>query len=86
MALMRSQPDKEPEMAGDSYTTKERLYLTAAGEVVTEGDPQAAELYATPGQAISRAEAERLGLVKAEAKAAAKPADKSRKAAEDKGA
>lgn len=49
---------------GDNpHTVSERLYLTRGRErVVREGDPDAFELYATPGMEIPAAEAERYGL------------------------
>ena len=51
----------------------ERLWLTAdGGRVVSEGDPEAASLLAAKGHKVSRAQAERLGLVKC--KVNAKPA------------
>lgn len=79
MALMRSQPE-EDDVAKNTYTAEERLYLSADGKVVKAGDPSAASLLAGVGDEIPMEQAEALGLVKA----AAKPADKSRKAAENK--
>jgi hypothetical protein len=70
-----------------------RLWLTADREqVVEEGDPSAAFLFATPGKEVSDADAERYGLKAskakpaetqqaepAEEKQAAEPANKARK-------
>lgn len=48
-----------------TVTVGERLWLTADRErLVADGDPDAAYLFATPGQAVSRDEAERYRLVK----------------------
>jgi len=74
---------------------QERMYLTSDRKrVVAEGDKRAATLYAAPGHRIPAEAAERFGLsdgfVKGSAaqKAAAKekkvPADKERKAGDDK--
>lgn len=58
----------------------ERLWLTQDDQVVSEGDPAAAFLFAIPGQRISREDAERYGLVKARAR----QGDKERKPEADK--
>ena len=79
MAVMRSQP-QEDDVAKNTYTAEERLYLSADGKVVKAGDPSAATLLAGAGDEIPMAQAEALGLVKA----AAKPADKARKSADNK--
>jgi hypothetical protein len=45
-----------------------RLWFTAGKDrLVADGDPDAASLFSTPGKRIPRAEAERFGLVDAEA-------------------
>ncbi len=50
----------------DSWVeSDDRLWLSADGTLVGEGDPSAASLFAVPGQRISREDAERYGLVKA---------------------
>jgi hypothetical protein len=81
MALMRSTPEEDPDVAKDTYTVTERLYRTATGKIVKSGAVTADALYATPGDEIPMAEAEELGLVE---KAAPKPADKQRKPAANK--
>lgn len=49
-------------MAG-GYVADRKLYLNAdRSEVVEENDPAAAYLYATPGQVVEPAEAEKYGL------------------------
>lgn len=47
----------------DDYKVTERLYKTAEGEVVKEGDLRAAVLWRIPGRTIPLEEAEALGLV-----------------------
>ena len=86
-------------MAQDTVIADRRLYQAADGTLVEAGDPRAASLYATPGQEIPRAEAERLGYQaqapqeqatepaaaeEPEPKQQAKPADKQRRASENK--
>lgn len=60
------------------YTSDERLYLTAKGEVVKEGDPKATSLLVGAGGQVSAADAEKYGLLaeapKAEAEVEAKAA------------
>lgn len=58
-----------------------RLYLTKDRKrVVEEGDPEGYWLWAAPGQAVERSEAERLGAIKTEpeVKQMPAPADKQR--------
>ncbi len=58
---------------GELMKADRRLYLTAdRSEVVEEGDPKAAFLFATPGSEISDADAKRYGL-----KMQKKPEDKA---------
>lgn len=60
----------------------ERLYLTADGErVVSEGDPDAASLFAAEGDEIDDEDAKRFGL-----KSKGKPANKEADRPEDKSA
>ncbi len=88
-------------MGKDTVTVDRKLYAAADGTIVEAGDPRAASVYATPGQEIPRAEAERLGITSApaeepaaeaqadeepEAKQQAKPADKQRRPQANKGA
>lgn len=56
------------------YKSDKRLYLTADGRVVEEGDPDAASLLVNEGGELDDATAERYGLTKP-AKAAPAPAD-----------
>ena len=67
-------------MAREVYTADERLYLDAEGKVVKAADPGATTLLVPAGGDLPIERAQELGLVKQ----AAKPADKARKAAEDK--
>jgi hypothetical protein len=56
------------------WTSPRRLYLTADGHVVEEGDPRAATLLVGAGGELDAAEAERLGLLAPPAaKAVAEP-------------
>ncbi len=56
---------KENESVDRWVEADERLWVTADGQkVVSPDDPDAAFLYAVPGQRISRDDAERYGLVK----------------------
>lgn len=48
------------------YTSDERLYLTAKGEVVKEGDPRAASLLVGAGGQLSAEDAEKYGLLAAD--------------------
>lgn len=75
-------------MDGEMVVIDRHLYLTEdQSRVVEEGDTAGRWLWASPGQEISRAEAERLGAVKSQAapepepevesKALAKPEDKA---------
>lgn len=68
----------------ERYVLEESLYRTADGDVVRGDDPNAAFVYRDAGQTISVDEAKELGLVKAEPKQAAKPADKKRTPAKNK--
>lgn len=67
-----------------TFEVTERLYKTADGEVVTDGHPDAAFLYATPGDEIPVEEAREHGLARAPTKQAEKPADKQRPPARNK--
>lgn len=49
------------------YTSEKRLYLTADGKVVEEGDPNAATLLVGEGGQLSDEDAEHYGLVKGKA-------------------
>jgi hypothetical protein len=49
-----------------------RLWKTADGMIVPDGDPRAAVLFATAGDEISEAEADELGIGKPKAKVTAK--------------
>lgn len=62
-----------------THTVKERLYKTADGKVVSQGDPAARELYAVPGAEIPHDEAVEAGLVKK------KSSEKKRTPAKNKG-
>jgi hypothetical protein len=70
---MRSTPEEEPDMGKDTVTVDRKLYAAADGTIVEAGDPRAASVYATPGQEIPRAEAERLGITPAPAEEPAAP-------------
>lgn len=63
------------------YTSEKRLYLTADGKVVQEGDPAAATLLVGEGGQLSDEDAERYGLTEK-----AKPAqpNKAKAAPENK--
>lgn len=69
---------KSQEAAMGTYTVEERLYKTSDGELVKEGDVNAAFLFASPGDEIPQAEAEELGLVKKRAQSASKQRAASR--------
>ncbi len=64
------------------YTSDERLYLNAKGEVVKEGDPKATSLLVGEGSEISAEDAEKYGLLKAEADAPEGEDKKAKKAAD----
>jgi hypothetical protein len=68
------------------YRSEKRLYLTADGRVVEEGDPDAASLLVNAGGELDDATAERYGLTKpAEGeKGKAAPANKALAAPENK--
>lgn len=69
----------------DNVTIDRHLYLTEdESRVVEEGHPDGRWLWARPGLEVPREDAERLGAVKP-AKEAKPPANKARKAPENKG-
>lgn len=74
----RTPPERKTTVGLHKIT--ERLYTTAKGDVVEDGHPDAAFLFAIPGDEIPLAEAEAKGLVKQRSQ----PKDKQRKAAADK--
>lgn len=63
--------DQEAKVA--THTVTERLYKTADGEIVKDGDSRAAFLYATEGQEIPIEEARECGLVGEEVKVEPEP-------------
>lgn len=68
------------------HTIEAKLWKTADGAIVPDGDPRAAFLFATPGDEIPEAEAEELGLVpkaKVSVKATAKAGRKHRESVEE---
>lgn len=70
---------------GPTVTVDRHLYLTGdKTRVVEENDPAGRTLWATPGMEVDRAEAERLGAIKVEAKQKPAPANKQRRKPEDK--
>lgn len=87
-------------MSGEMVVIDRHLYLTEdKTRVVEEGDPASRWLWASPGQEMSREEAERLGAVKrarapepepepevdvVESKAQSKPEDKAMRPPENK--
>lgn len=86
-------------MSGEMVVIDRHLYLTEdKSRVVEEGDPASRWLWASPGQEMSREEAERLGAVKSgpepavepdpapEAKALPKPEDKAVRNVDNKSA
>ena len=58
------------------YTSDERLYLNAKGEVVKEGDPKATSLLVGEGGQISAEDAEKYGLLVADTGSLDEAADK----------
>lgn len=63
----------------DDVIVDRHLYLTEDGRsVVEEGDPAGRWLWASPGTAVPRADAERLGAVERPAKQRQTPASKQR--------
>jgi hypothetical protein len=79
--------------APEQWTSDRKLWKTADGDVVEDGDARAAFLFATEGTLIPLKQAEELGLVKPKKKAepkeeetkqAAKPQDKKRTTAKNK--
>lgn len=72
-------------MAKDFIETKERIYTNAdRTKVVPEDSPEAAFMYAAPGDRIPMEMAKRLGLVKPKRKAAKKSQNKSASPTADK--
>lgn len=70
---------------GAHWVSPARLYLTADGRVVGEGDPEAAYLLVPEGGVLTDEEAERYGLTgMPEEKLREPPKDKRRKQARDK--
>lgn len=65
---------------GQMHTVTDRLYKTADGKVVEDGHPDAAFLYATPGDEIPLEQARADGLIKQ----APQPADKQARPARNK--
>ncbi len=68
------------------YTSEKRLYLTAEGKVVEEGDPNAATLLVGIGGQLSDEDAERYGLTgkATDEKAKPAPANKAKTPTENK--
>ncbi|MDR7534656.1 MAG: hypothetical protein QN162_15150 [Armatimonadota bacterium] len=69
---------------GSYWVSPARLYLTADGRVVPEGDPDAAYLLVPEGGVLSLEDAERYGLLEQDEKLREPPADKRRRAARNK--
>jgi hypothetical protein len=68
------------------YTADRRLYLNAEGKVVEADDPTRASLLVGQGGTLPLDQAQRLGLVDAEEKAAKAPANKAKAPVDNKGA
>lgn len=65
-------------------TVDAKWWLTADGSrAVPDGDPEAAVLYATPGDQVPDEDAERLGILEPKPKAKAKGGSKQKVTAED---
>lgn len=78
---------KEEKSGMDMVTVDRHLYLTEdQSKVVEEGDPAGRWLWAGPGAEVPRAEAERLGAVRPEPKAAVAAPDKQASMPGDKSA
>lgn len=70
---------------GPQYKVDRHLYLTEGKDrVVEEGDPASRWLWATPGQMVPLAEAERLGAVSAASEAEPVEEEKKRTPAQNK--
>ena len=81
---MGFQIDLQREPEGAFYVAPERLCVTADGRVTDQDDPAAVRLLVAKGGRLPIDEARQFGRVAEKAKAT--PANKGRKAAENKGA
>lgn len=75
---------RKGEAMQDMVTIDRRLYRTEDDRLVPEGDPAARWLWSIPGTRKPRAEAERLGALKPEAKQEAPKQNKARRPAGNK--